>query len=97
MYTHKAFLSVSVGLRFKSKCSMILLMSFPAAMGEGTECGSKTVTFRYPLRARCRAVEQPQVPAPTISMLDCKESGAIGIVFGAMSISKDAKMRINLR
>ena len=92
-----AFLSVSVSLRFKSKCSMILLMSFPAAMGDGTGCGSRTVTFRYPLRARCRAVEQPQVPAPTIIMLDCKESGAIGIVFSAVSISGDAKMRINLR
>lgn len=79
------FLSVFGGLRFKSECSMILLMSFPAAMGEGTGCGSRTVTFGYPVRARWRAVEQPQVPAPTISICDCAESGAIGI-FRAMYV-----------
>lgn len=49
---------------------MILLISFPAAMGEGTGCGSSTRTFVYPRRARCRAAEQPQVPAPTIKMED---------------------------
>lgn len=45
-------------------------MSFPAAIGDGTGCGSNTVTYLYPRRTRWSAVEQPQVPAPTMSIED---------------------------
>jgi hypothetical protein len=47
-----------------------LLTSLPAEMAEGTGYGSSTVTFLYPLRASQRAVDDPQVPQPTMRMLD---------------------------
>lgn len=48
--------------------STILFTSLPAEIGDGIGYGSRTVTFLYPRRARCKAVEQPQVPPPTIRM-----------------------------
>jgi hypothetical protein len=46
-------------------------------MAEGTGYGSKTVTFLYPLRASQRAVDEPQVPQPTMRML--VEAGSLGL------------------
>lgn len=37
-------LGMEVYIPFSSLCSMILLISFPAAMGDGTWCGSRTMT-----------------------------------------------------
>lgn len=53
-----------------------LLTSLPAEMAEGTGYGSSTVTFLYPLRASQRAVDEPQVPQPTMRIL--VEAGSIG-------------------
>jgi hypothetical protein len=53
-----------------------LLTSLPAEMAEGTGYGSSTVTFLYPLRASQRAVDEPQVPQPTMRML--VEAGSVG-------------------
>lgn len=53
-----------------------LLTSLPAEMADGTGYGSRTVTFLYPLRASQRAVDEPQVPQPTIRML--VEAGSVG-------------------
>ena len=57
--------------------STYLLTSLPAEMAEGTGYGSKTVTFLYPLRASQRAVDEPQVPQPTMRML--VEAGSLGL------------------
>ena len=57
--------------------STYLLTSLPAEMAEGTGYGSRTVTFLYPLRASQRAVDEPQVPQPTIRML--VEAGSVGL------------------
>lgn len=54
-----------------------LLTSLPAEMAEGTGYGSSTVTFLYPLRASQRAVDEPQVPQPTMRML--VEAGSVGL------------------
>ena len=54
-----------------------LLTSLPAEMAEGTGYGSRTVTFLYPLRASQRAVDEPQVPQPTMRML--VEAGSLGL------------------
>ena len=54
-----------------------LLTSLPAEMAEGTGYGSSTVTFLYPLRASQRAVDEPQVPQPTMRML--VEAGSLGL------------------
>ena len=53
-----------------------LLTSLPAEMAEGTGYGSSTVTFLYPLRASQRAVDEPQVPQPTIRTL--VDAGSVG-------------------
>ena len=53
-----------------------LLTSLPAEMAEGTGYGSSTVTSLYPLRASQRAVDDPQVPQPTMRML--VEAGSVG-------------------
>ena len=53
-----------------------LLTSLPAEMAEGTGYGSSTVTLLYPLLASQRAVDDPQVPQPTMSML--VEAGSVG-------------------
>lgn len=53
-----------------------LLTSLPAEMAEGTGYGSSTVTFLYPLRASQRAVDEPQVPQPTMRIL--VEAGSVG-------------------
>jgi len=55
--------------------STYLLTSLPAEMAEGTGYGSITVTFLYPLRASQRAVDEPQVPQPTMRML--VEAGSV--------------------
>ena len=55
--------------------STYLLTSLPAEMAEGTGYGSSTVTFLYPLRASQRAVDEPQVPQPTMIML--VEAGSV--------------------
>ena len=57
--------------------STYLLTSLPAEMAEGTGYGSSTVTFLYPLRASQRAVDEPQVPQPTMRML--VEAGSLGL------------------
>jgi hypothetical protein len=57
--------------------STYLLTSLPAEMAEGTGYGSRTVTFLYPLRASQRAVDEPQVPQPTMRML--VEAGSLGL------------------
>lgn len=54
-----------------------LLTSLPAEMAEGTGYGSSTVTFLYPLRASQSAVDEPQVPQPTMRML--VEAGSVGL------------------
>ena len=60
-----------------------LLTSLPAEIAEGTGYGSSTVTFLYPLRASQRAVDEPQVPQPTMRMLD--DAGSAGLrVWDAM-------------
>jgi hypothetical protein len=45
-------------------------------MADGTGYGSSTVTFLYPLRASQRAVDEPQVPQPTMRIL--VEAGSVG-------------------
>lgn len=57
--------------------STYLLTSLPAEMADGTGYGSSTVTFLYPLRASQRAVDEPQVPQPTMRML--VEAGSLGL------------------
>ena len=68
---------------------MILFMSFPAEMAEGTSYESSIVTYLYPLRARWSAVELPQVPQPMIRMVVEEGSvldGMVGVDGTAVSL-----------
>lgn len=49
-------------------------------MAEGTGYGSNTVTFLYLLRASQRAVDEPQVPQPTMRILVDAASVGLGLL-----------------
>ena len=73
--------------------STYLLTSLPAEMTDGTGYGSSTVTFLYPLRASQRAVDEPQVPQPTMRML--VEAGSLGLrLFEVMVLCTDTILLI---
>lgn len=77
-YNSRACCQSTFPVSWQSKVvSTYLLTSLPAEMVEGTGYGSSTVTFLYPLRASQRAVDEPQVPQPTMRML--VEAGSVGL------------------
>jgi hypothetical protein len=50
---------------------MILLRSFPAAVGEGKVCASSTVMLLYPRLASWYDIDVPHVPPPMTRILEC--------------------------
>lgn len=62
---------------------MILLLSVPAEMGEGTGYGSMTVTSLYPRRPSSRAVDVPHAPPPT-TRIDVSSSVFVTVTFASL-------------